>query len=315
MRVIRMAIVSALLAATANVGAQAPVEPGKNEGESVLTMRVDGELSIDPDGRVMDYKIGSKLDPQLQKLVQRVVPSWRFKPILVDGKPVIAKSPMRITLKAEEMAEGYQVKVDNVVFWPTTKEQHAAEEPSRRAHPGMSVAGEEPEPLVWITSKSLSPPSYPSGLMRSGVEGIVLLNIRVNPDGTVAEVFAAQSSLLNVKGRSTLLDRARIMLERNASTAAKRWRFEVAAENPASLSPEDLTVRVPVEYIMSTSGDPQDALVGKWRHEFRGPNLTAPWLPDEKASKVGVSDLNGNEMLAGVSPFELSDKSVIGKAL
>lgn len=313
MRAIRMAIVSVMLAAGGNVGAQAPVEPGKSE--SVLTMRVDGELSIDPDGRVMDYQIGSKLDQQLKNLLQRVVPSWRFKPILVDGKAVIAKTPMRITLKAEEKAEGYQVTVDNVVFWPTTKEQHAAEEASRKAHPGMSVEGEEPEPLVWITSKSLSPPSYPSGLMRAGVEGIVLLNIRVNPDGTVAEVFAAQSSLLNVKGRSTLLDRARIMLERNASTAAKRWRFEVAAENPASLSPEDLTVRVPVEYIMSTSGDPEDALVGKWRHEFRGPNLTAPWLPDEKASKVGVSDLNGNEMLAGVSPFELSDNSVIGKAL
>lgn len=306
-------IMAAALAATATVAAQTPA-PG-SEGESALTMRVDGELSIDPEGRVMDYRMGTKLDPQLQKLVQRVVPTWRFKPILVDGKPVMAKTPMRITLAAEETAKGYQVKVDNVVFWPTTKEQHAAEEASRKAHPGMTVAGEEPQPLVWITSKSLSPPSYPSGLMRSGVEGIVLLNVRLNPDGTVAEVFAAQSSLLNVKGRNTLLDRARIMLERNASSAAKRWRFEVATENPALLSPEDLTVRVPVEYILSTSGDPQDALVGKWRHEFRGPNLTAPWLPADNARKIGVSDLNGNEILAGKSAFEFSDKRVIGTTL
>ena len=36
---------------------------------------------------------------------------------------------------------------------------------------------------------------------------------------------------------------------------------------------------------------------------------------DENASKAGGSDLNGNEMLAGVSPLELSDQSVIGKAL
>ncbi len=313
MRAIRMAIVSVLLAAAANVGAQAPVEPGKSE--SVLTMRVDGELSIDPDGRVMDYQIGSKLDPQLQKMVQRVVPSWRFKPILVDGKPVIAKTPMRITLKAEEMAEGYRVTVDNVVFRPNTKEQYEAEQASRKAHPRMSVAGEAPAPPVWITSQRLQPPKYPPGLQRSGVEGIVLLTLRLKPDGTVAEVFAAQSSLLNVEGREKLLERARVMLEHNASDVAKHWTFRVEAENPEGLAAKDLTVRVPVSYSLAPSGEATDGLAGKWRHEYRGPNQRAPWLPDAKAPKIGVSDLNGNEMLAGVSPFELSDKSVIGKAL
>lgn len=313
MRAIRMVIVSVLVAAAANVGAQAPVEPGKSE--SVLTMRVDGELSIDPEGRVMDYRITTKLDPQVEKLVRRAVPAWRFKPILVDGKPAIASSPMRITLAAEEMAQGYRVTVDNVVFQPNTREQYEAELASQKAHPRMSVAGEAPEPQVSISSKSMKPPGYPSGLLRSGVEGIVLLNLRLNPDGTVAEVFAAQSSLLNVKGREGLLDRARAMLERNAGDVAKRWTFQVEAENPAGLSAEDLTVRVPVSYTLGTSGEAADGLAGKWRHEFRGPNLTAPWLAADKAAKVGVSDLAGNEMLAGVSPFELSDKSVIGKAL
>lgn len=313
MRAIRMAIVSVLLATAANAGAQAPVEPGKSE--SVLTMRVDGELSIDPEGRVMDYRITTKLDPQVEKLVGRAVPAWRFKPILVDGKPAIATSPMRITLLAEEMAQGYRVTVDNVVFQPNTKEQYEAEQASQKAHPRMSVAGEAPAPLVWITSRRLQPPKYPSELQRVGVEGIVLLNLRLNPDGTVAEVFAAQSSLLNVRGGSTLLDRARTMLERNASAAAKRWTFDVATESAEPLSAESLTVRVPVDYMLALPGAAPDPVAGTWRHEFRGPNLTAPWLPDEQASKIGVSDLNGNEMLAGVSPFELSDKSVIGKAL
>lgn len=306
-------MVSVLLATAGNTGAQAPVEQVKSE--SVLTMRVDGELSIDPEGRVMDYRITTKLDPQVEKLVGRAVPAWRFKPILVDGKPAIATSPMRITLLAEEMAQGYRVTVDNVVFQPNTKEQYEAEQASQKAHPRMSVAGEAPAPLVWITSKRLQPPKYPSELQRVGVEGIVLLNLRLNPDGTVAEVFAAQSSLLNVRGGSTLLDRARTMLERNASAAAKRWTFDVATESAEPLSAESLTVRVPVDYMLALPGAAPDPVAGTWRHEFRGPNLTAPWLPDEQASKIGVSDLNGNEMLAGVSPFELSDKSVIGKAL
>ena len=307
-------LVTAMLAATS---ASAATNVQIAQSESVLTLRVDGALSIDPEGRVMDYRISSKLDPQVEKLVRRAVAGWRFKPILVDGKPAIATSPMRITLSAVEREQGYQVKVDNVVFSPNTQEEHEAALASRKAHPRMSVEGEAPKPLVWITSKSLKPPKYPSEMMKSGVEGIVLLSVRLNRDGTVAEVFASQSSLLNVKGRPGLLDRARVMLERNASAVAKGWTFEVVAEDPALLSAEDLTARVPVEYIMGAPGQGQEpeSLVGKWRHEFRGPNLPIPWLPDDNARKIGVSDLNGNEILAGASPFELSDRSVIGKTL
>ena len=305
----------ALVAALAVGSAHAASDVGTVQGESVLTLRVDGELTIGPEGRVAAYQIRTKLDPQVEALVKRAVPTWRFKPILVDGKPAIAKSPMRITLAAVEMPQGYQVTVDNVVFRPNTREEWDAELASRKANPGISVAGESPAPPVTITSKSLKPPQYPSGLQRSGVEGIVLLNLRLHPDGTVAEVFAAQSSLLNVKGRSGLMDRARTMLERSASDVAKRWTFNVEAEDAQRLSPVTLTVRVPVAYTLDPPGESIDGLAGKWRHEFRGPTLTAPWLPDDNLAKVGVSDLNSNEMLAGVSPFELSDRSVIGKAL
>ena len=305
-------MVSVLLVAAASASAQAPVGPGK--GESVLTMRVDGELSIDPEGRVIN---GQDMLAEVKAFSTGSF-GWYLNgktTILVDGKAAIATSPMRITLAAEEMAQGYRVTVDNVVFRPNTTQQYEAEQASKKAHPRMSVAGEAPAPLVWITSKRLQPPKYPSELQRVGVEGMVLLNLRLNPDGTVAEVFAAQSSLLNVKGGSSLLDRARTMLERNASAAAKRWTFDVASEGQSPLSAEALTVSVPVDYMLGSPGAGPEGLTGTWRHEFRGPNLAAPWLPADHASRVGVSDLNGNEMLAGVSPFELSDKSVIGKSL
>ncbi len=310
---LRSIMVTAAMLVAPSVNATTDGEVAK--GEAVLTLRVDGELSIDPQGKVADYRIRTKLDPQLARLVQRAVPSWRFKPILVDGHPVVAQSPMRITLSAEEMEQGYKVVVDNVVFRPNTREEWEAEQASRKARPRMSVAGEPPQPLVWITSKSLQPPKYPSGMQRSGVEGIVLLILRLHPDGTVAEVFASQSSLLNVKGSGGLLDRARLMLERSAAAAAKRWTFTVAAEDPAAMSAAALTVRVPVDYSLGNPGAGPELLTGTWRHEFRGPNRPVPWLPEENAPKIGVSDLNGNEILAGVSPFELSDSSVIGKTL
>lgn len=303
------------LAMLASAGVHAGAKDEAAQGEAVLTLRVDGELSINPEGKVADYRIITKLDPQLERLVRRAVPGWRFKPILVDGKPVIASSPMRITLSAEEMDQGYKVVVDNVVFRPNTREEWEAEQASRRARPRMSVAGEAPPSMVWITPNSLQPPKYPSGMQRSGVEGIVVLILRLHPDGTVAEVFASQSSLLNVKGSGGLLDRARLMLERSAAAAAKRWTFTVAAEDPAAMSAAALTVMVPVDYSLGNPAAGPELLTGTWRHEFRGPNQQAPWLPAGNARKIGVSDLTGNEILAGVSPFALSDTSVIGKTL
>ena len=312
MRTIMAALAAiALTASVANGFAQTPAA----EGESVLTLRVDGELSIDAEGRVLDYRIDTRLDPQVEKLVRRAVPGWRFKPILIDGQPIIAKSPMRITLAAIEREQGYQVKVDNVVFRPNTREEYEAEQAALKAHPRMSVEGETPGPRVWIRSKSLRPPKYPPDMLQAGVEGIVLLNGRVNPDGTVAEVFAGQSSLLNIKGDAGALDRARAILERNASATAKRWTFDVATEDSRPLSAAALTVRVPVEYLLASPGAAPGSIAGKWRHEFRGPNRQAPWLQGENAPKIGVSDLNGSEILAGVSPFGLRDDSVIGTTL
>lgn len=317
---LRSIVLATALLATAGVAGAAKVQI--TEGESVVTLRIDGELTIDPAGQVQGYKIRTKLDPQIQTLVAKAVPGWRFKPILVDGKPVNAKTPMRITLAATEAKGGYEVRVDNVVFTPYSKEDHEALRASKQAlaEQGKTLAlADDASPQgqpVDIAAVKMRPPGYPNGLQMAGVEGIVLLNLRLNPDGTVADVFASQSSLLNVKGRPELLDRARVMLEKNASAAAAKWTFTVQAKNLAALKPSDLTVRVPVDYRLSSPGSKDDSLVGKWRHEFRGPSYPVPWLLGaEEEQAVGVSDLDSGEFLAGTSPFKLSDKSVLGSAL
>lgn len=153
--------------------------------------------------------------------------------------------------------------------------------------------------------------------MAAGVEGVVLLNLRLNPYGIVAEVFASQSSLLNVKGGKTrLLDQARRMLEDSAVNFARRWRFSVQAEDVAALKPTTLTVQVPVQYSMGPARrDGSDALTGTWRYEYRGPNLPVPWLIGTGYEVVGVSDVDSNEMITGGSPFRLLEQGVIGETL
>ena len=316
-------MMAALAAALAVASAQAGTKVQIAQGESVLTLRVDGELTIDPEGRVKDYAIRTKLEPQIQKLVSKAVPGWRFMPVEVDGQRVNAKSPMRITLAATETKGGYEVRVDNVVFTPNSKEDYEAQRASEKALAAegktLALSGDPSPPgqPVLITAIKMTPPGYPKGLLMAGVEGIVLLNLRLNPDGTVAEVFASQSSLLNIKGRPELLDRARVMLEKNAASAANKWTFTVDAKDSASLTPSDLTVRVPVDYRLSSPGARDGSLSGTWRNEFRGPNYPVPWLLGVDGEQaVGVSDFNGGgEYLAGASRFELADKGVIGKSL
>ena len=228
---------------------------------------------------------------------------------------------MRITLAASEVAGGVEVRIDNVVFAPLTDEDRQAAWADKRAafESGHAIEplGEPAQAPVLISARTMHPPGYPIGLMRAGVEGVVLLNLRLNPDGTVAEVFAAQSSLLNVKGGSEILDKARALLERESKRAARRWTFTIETRDPAALDIFALTVAVPVTFVMvgpqKGQGEP---FAGGWRYEFRGPNLRAPWLRAETGVQiVGVSDLTGGEQVSCNTPFRLRDRSVLNRML
>ena len=158
-------IFSALLLATTNAPAatKVPIVPG----ESVLTLRVDGDLTIGPGGKVLAYQTRTTLEPQIEVLVSKTVNGWRFHPVTVDGVPVVAKSPMRITLAATEANGGYAVRVDNVTFRPNTREDYeaalASEQKIRAQGETLDVTGEDQSHWqhVVIRSQKLSPPSYP----------------------------------------------------------------------------------------------------------------------------------------------------------
>jgi hypothetical protein len=68
---------------------------------ATLEMSADGEVQIAPDGTVSDYRLQSHLAPAVAELVDKDVRRWQFKPIVVDGTPVVAKTSMHLDLKAE----------------------------------------------------------------------------------------------------------------------------------------------------------------------------------------------------------------------
>ena len=78
----------------------------RKQAESSL--RVSGEIVLRPDGSVLSHT----LDPQaplgepLSRFVGDAVGNWRFKPVLVDGKPATVKVPMSLRLVAKPMDDG-----------------------------------------------------------------------------------------------------------------------------------------------------------------------------------------------------------------
>lgn len=267
------------------------------QGEAVITMRLDGEISVNPQGGVHDYKIRTDVTPGVRQLLDRVIPAWKFEPVLVDGRPVIARSPMRVVVAARQNKGGLSIWIENAIFRPNTSEEFAEDLALREAADGFR-----------IRSERMNPPGYPAELMREGVEGIVLLNVLVGRDGRVADVIAEQSSLLNVKGTPGRLEPARALLERVSVLNARHWRFRVEGADPAALDADDLTLRIPVEFRMGNGRVAQE-LTGTWRYEYRGPARTPPWLKgDRDAMVVGVSDLSSGEMLSGRPSLRLLDR-------
>jgi hypothetical protein len=265
--------------------------------ESVLTTQVDGQIVIDTEGRLVDYRIESPITDGLRDPLQQRVRTWQFHPVWVGGKPVRARASMRVTLVARQEGENYKVAVDNVTFPSDAKDASTPD--------NMSP--------VRIVRKSMVPPGYPAALSRAGVQGIVLLYLRVGKDGRVEDVVAVQSSLLDVRGRESILADAVKMLESNTVKQARRWRFDVeVSDSGKTATPEDFTAAVPVHYRLFGG---RKAEPGKWRTEVRGPRKEAAWLDDaDNAQKIGVSDLTDNEMVPVASAFRLQTP-VVGMAL
>ena len=104
--------------------------------ESVLSMRVDGELLITQNGRVGEYKVTTDgLPEEVTSLIDQSIATWRFEPVMdAKGAPVVARTYMRMTLVARELeGKRYAMGLENVRFHDGTKRNESAEV-RERAH-------------------------------------------------------------------------------------------------------------------------------------------------------------------------------------
>lgn len=224
--------------------------------QAEVTLLATGTIDVAPDGRVAGYSLdeADKLPPVVRTLMDKAKGTWTFEPVLVDGKPTLARTKMSLRFVAKESDDGaYSVRISAADF--------------RVAQP----AEELPAPL------SMKPPIYPMEAARNGVRGTVYVVARFGRDGRVQESFAEQVNLRVVDSERGM-NKWRTLLSSAALLAAKQWAIR-PPERGEEADDDHWTVRVPVDFVLNGEKGPA---YGQWQAYIPGPRQRAPWIdPDE----------------------------------
>lgn len=229
-----------LLVAAASA-AYAPGARAAGGGDAGFELEAVGMIDVAPDGSVHDYTLETKLDPEVATLVNRTVRGWRFEPVLVDGRPVIATTRMRLELEALPRDDGYALRVADVAFG-------------------------EPQ------STARTAPEYPRIGLDMGAEANVSLLLRLDPAGRVAEVHVEQVDLSIRAGK-----RGNVLRERFAAAsrkAAAGWTFDLG--EIVDGEPVPTVVRVPIAFELGRPGE-----WSKRATYHPGPYHPRPWADPE----------------------------------
>jgi hypothetical protein len=264
-----LAAITAAFAATVGAETQKP---------AFYELSAKGEVQIAQDGHVGDYRSKSKLPPSIAALVSKNVLAWRFDPVLVDGKAVVAKTAMQLNLRAE-LAEGkteeFVVRIVSVHFGTPTR------------------------------TKGGRLPRYPDAAVAARLGAKVVLAALLDETGRVIEVVPYQTSLAARASNEKEAEQWRRKFERASIAAAKTWRYDLS--ETVGGKPIGSYVIIPVEYSISSQSSPS-----RWSGYVPGPIQLVPW--DIPADEKRIAQLGDGEALSIGSRFHLKD-DVIGKAL
>lgn len=218
------------------------------------SMLLTGTIVVAPDGSVGSYAIdkAEKLPPVVTGVIAKSIPRWKFEPVLLNGKPVAAKTKMSLRLVARPVGDdSYSIGIGGAQF-------------------GQNVPGES------ITYKEPVRPVYPPQAARDHVSGTVYLLLRVGREGRVQEAEAEQVNLMVVDSDKGM-ERWRKVLADSALAAARRWTFNLPTSGE-HMNDKYWVARVPVMYGLRPVNENDD--YGKWQPYVPGPKQPVPWIDD-----------------------------------
>lgn len=233
--------------------------------QAEASMTLSGVIDIGREGQVEGFQLDhrEKVDAGVAGFVDKAVQGWRFEPVLVDGKPVLARTTVRLRLIAGNMeADSMQVRVADARFGKLSDSRQPSTDD--------------------VTGAKMRAPAYPPQAASIRGQGTVLLLVRVGRDGKVADVIAEQTNL-TVVGPERTMNQLRDVLAKASVRNARDWTF-----NPPTTGEDKdrdfWTVRVPVNYFF----DKQSERYGRWAAYIPGPRQQAPWKTGEDALVAGT---------------------------
>ncbi|MGQ4582353.1 hypothetical protein [Lysobacter sp. F60174L2] len=245
----------------------------------IYEITATGDIEIGPDGRVHHYELDKGQTPVIEQALARNIEQWRFEPILVDGRPVIGATRMRISINAEPTATGdYQLRVNDVWFG----------EPSRSAH-------------------DLSPPRYPVEALRSNMGAKVVLVLKLDDQGKVIRVHPEQVSLDRGVRNERSAERWRDLFAEASVDVAKHWTFNI--NETVGGKPVGVSVRIPVTYSLN-DGYGRFTVENTWRQYLPGPRHPAPWVTESAVAATDGMSLKDGQVQPINSRFQLATEVV-----
>lgn len=247
--------------------------------QAVNTLAVEGSIEIDASGKVQRYAIEhpEAYSGAVREMLDRIVPQWTFRPVLVDGVAHPARSAMYLRLQAEPIGgDQFRIVVASAAFGD-----------DKDAAPGTQIA---------VDLRTRVPPKFPRGEI-AHIGAQVLVVLRIGRDGRVEDAIVEQTNLAQL-GEPRAMARWRRDFEATALASLKRWRFVKPTAGPEASAP-DWSVRIPVTYApigTSSVGSP-----GTWESYVPGPRHEVPWATDEEQALAAM----GGDALPGSGIFPL----------
>jgi hypothetical protein len=248
---------------------------------SATELTAVGEIRIGADGQVLDYRPEGKLAPSVAAAVGKNVRTWRFEPILVKGAPATAKTSVHIRLQLDSVNDSDTVRITEVSFG----------EPQRFG--------------------TIKPPRYPDAARKIHAEAKVMLILRLDDKGKIANIQPFQTSLDARPNLDSDAEDLRRAFEQATLAATKSWHFRLT--ETVNGKPQGKTI---MTLVVFTITDPGSKPGSKQSKAYRpGPVRPAPWAPTIRHGEGrDLSAMQEGDIRVLDSRFHLKD-NVIGATL
>ena len=275
--------------------AVAPRASADGTVQLVMVTRAQGTLVVDAQGKVVELKMDTELNPMLAPAVDRGLRAMRFKPVTVDGVATAARAAFTVQLVGERVGDDLKISFDGISFSAPDGHRSEADEADRKG----------------LAKRRMTPPSYPLDLARDGMTGEVQLAFLVGADGRVEDMVVVRTTLYGSRPGQSETEAMR-QFEKATLRTARSWTFRLTPELAAA--PAKARTRFTRVVFTIDGGDPEKAKPGQWVEVLREPSRVAPWLDEDTARKAAGQYVASGGLSSVGGTLELLD-SLAGTAL